>query len=372
MSALSLATIPAPSSNTIEIGPLTIHYYGICIALGVLLAITVLRRRYGALGGDVDLADRTALWAVGIGFLGARIGYVTPRIGDFADRPLAVFAIWEGGLALFGGLFFGTLAAIWYLRRNGVAVAPFADAAAVGIPLAQAVGRWGNYFNQELYGTPTDLPWALEVDPVRRVTPYEAFETFHPTFLYESLYNLALAGVIVWIGRRGKLRQGSLILVYAVGYGLGRFLIELLRTDTTWRFLGLSRNNWIALAVCVAGAAALRWWQRSGVDAPRVGTPLPVPAAAVAEPGAEAAVAQPGAEAEVAEPGPGAAADDPGAGAEAAPGGGAVVDAEAGASPSPAPEPDTPSGDAAAEAPPPVDVPADDVAPGEQSDTRAP
>ena len=290
MSALSLATIPAPSSNTIEIGPLTIHYYGIAIALGVLLAITVLRRRYAALGGDVDLADRTALWAVGLGFVGARLAYVTPRVGDFLERPLSVFAVWEGGLALFGGLLFGTLGAIWYLRRNGVAVAPFADAAAPGIPLAQALGRWGNYFNQELYGTPTDLPWALEVDPDRRVAPYESFETFHPTFLYESLYNLALSGVIVWLGRRGKLRQGSLILVYAVGYGLGRFLIELLRTDTTWRFLGLSRNNWVSLAVCLAGAAALWWWQRS--DGPRVGAPLPAPVAVdtAVEGGGEGAV----------------------------------------------------------------------------------
>ncbi len=253
-----LGAIPAPPIGGLEFGPLDIRFYGLLIALGAYLALQWTVRRYQATGGDAALAERAALAAILFGFLGARIGYVIPRIDRFVDRPLEVFAIWQGGLALFGGLTAGTLAAILVTRRGQGDVPAMADAVAPGLPLAQAIGRWGNYFNQELYGRPTDLPWALKVDPAfRRPSEVADSATFHPTFLYESLWNVGLVLLIVRLDRRGTLPRGALILVYAVGYGLGRFFTELLRIDTIERYGGLSRNNWLALLLVLLGIAGL-------------------------------------------------------------------------------------------------------------------
>lgn len=254
-----LAAIPAPPVGGFELGPLDVHFYGILIAFGAYLALQWTVKRYERMDGDPALAERAALAAILFGFLGARIGYVIPRLDRFLDDPLSMLAIWEGGLALFGGLTAGTLAVILVTRRGGGDVARMADAVAPGLPLAQAIGRWGNYFNEELYGRPTDLPWALEVDaiPGRIRDAYPDASTFHPTFLYESLWNAVLVVLLVRLDRRGTLPRGALILVYAVGYGLGRFLTELLRIDTVERYAGLSRNNWLALLLIVIGVAGL-------------------------------------------------------------------------------------------------------------------
>jgi prolipoprotein diacylglyceryl transferase len=260
-----LASIPSPSTNAIEVGPLTIHFYGILIALGVIVAVIVSRRRYQRFGGDGSLMERVSIWAVVIGFLGARAAYVVTHSGRFDDRPWAVLFLWEGGLALYGGLFFGGVTIVYLMRRWHGDVLAAGDATAVGIPLAQAIGRWGNYFNQELFGTPTDLPWGLEIDPANRPPEFSGFETFHPTFLYESLWNaLVLVPIILWLERRGKLAKGSSFFLYLVLYGFIRFLMELLRTDTTFRFLGLSRNGWVSLSAVVLGGAVLWWMQRRG------------------------------------------------------------------------------------------------------------
>ena len=257
-----LATIPSPPSNAVELGPFTVHYYGVAIAIGVVLAVWLLRRRVAAAGGDPDLADRTAVWAIMAGLLGARLAYVSTNLDRFfPERPWAVLFVWEGGLAFFGGLTLGTLAALWYLRRNDALTPTFIDAAAPCIPLAHAIGRWGNYFNQELYGTPTDLPWGLEID--REPGPV------HPTFLYESLANLVLVAVLLLLGRGGRLARGSLIFVYLIGYGTVRFLLELIRTDTEFRLLGLSRNGYVALLVVTVGLVGLVWWNRRGAAADR-------------------------------------------------------------------------------------------------------
>jgi len=200
-----------------------------------------------------------------LGFLGARAAYVSTHLSRFEDRWYAVFFIWEGGLALFGGLTVGTIAAVAVVRRAGSDPWVFADAAAVGIPLAQAIGRWGNYFNQELFGTPTDLPWGLEIDPANRPAEYAEFATFHPTFLYESLWNVVVTvGVILWLERRGKLTKGASIAIYLLVYGTGRFLMELMRTDTSFRLLGLSRNGWVSMGAVVGGAVLLWWFQKRG------------------------------------------------------------------------------------------------------------
>jgi prolipoprotein diacylglyceryl transferase len=253
----TLAFIPPPPTNGVRVGPLFFHFYGLAIAIGIVLAITLARRRWQALGRDPAELERPAFWGIVAGFLGGRLAYVSTHLSAFGDRPWAVLAIWEGGLALFGGLALGIATGAFVARRRGLPVLLALDAAVPGIPLAQAFGRWGNYFNQELFGTPTTLPWALEVEPLHRPDRYIQFSTFHPTFLYESLYNLGIVGVLLWVDRRHRLRTGSLVLVYGALYGTGRFLLEQLRTDTTWRLFGLSRNAYVALALVVVCVTVL-------------------------------------------------------------------------------------------------------------------
>jgi prolipoprotein diacylglyceryl transferase len=256
--AAPLASIPPPPTNGFHVGPLFFHLYGLCIAVGVLAAFWLANRRWVEAGGRPGELERPALWAVVAGFLGGRLGYVLTHTGDFRGRWLHVLAIWEGGLALYGGLTVGILTGLWVARRRGLPVLRALDAAIPAIPLAQAFGRWGNYFNQELFGTPTTLPWALRVDPGHRPERYAEAATFHPTFLYESLWDLAVVGILLRVSATRRLRPGSLSLLYLLLYGVGRFGMELLRTDTTFRFLGLSRNGWISAAV-VLGASAWLW-----------------------------------------------------------------------------------------------------------------
>ncbi|MFA9444832.1 prolipoprotein diacylglyceryl transferase [Egicoccus sp. AB-alg6-2] len=257
-----LGTIPPPPFNGFELGPLDVRLYGILIAFGAYLALRLMVRRYEQFGGDPSRAETAALVMLGAGFLGARLAYVLPRLDHFLRQPQDILAIWQGGLALFGGLTIGSIVAFLYARNKRMDVPALADAAAPAVPLAQAIGRWGNYFNQELYGRPTDVPWALEVEAAHRRPGYESFSTFHPTFLYESLWNLVLFAVLLRIDRTGRLRRGSLAFLYFIGYGIGRAWIEALRVDTAERYLGLSRNNWVALAVVVLAVAGLVWWQR--------------------------------------------------------------------------------------------------------------
>jgi prolipoprotein diacylglyceryl transferase len=253
------ASLPSPPISDFHIGPLRFTFYGILIALGVLVAWTVTRRRFAKRGGDPLVAERIVIRILVFGFLGARLAYVSTHLSRFEDEWWKVIAIWEGGLALFGGLTAGAIAMWFYARRWGADLADFLDSAAPAVPLAQAIGRWGNYFNQELFGTPSDLPWAIEIDPANRPAAYPEAETFHPTFLYESLWNVALAGVIFWMGRKYPYMRGRLVGVYFLGYGVIRFLLELIRTDTTFRFVGLSRNGWVSIGVVLLGVIVLAW-----------------------------------------------------------------------------------------------------------------
>jgi len=260
---INLASIPSPSQNVIELGPLTIHFYGILIAIGVIVALLVSRHRYVRFGGSGELFERVAIWGVVIGFLGARAAYVVTHTARFEGRPWAAFYIWEGGLAIYGGLLFGALTFIYLLRKWNGDVFAVGDAVAVGVPLAQAIGRWGNYFNQELFGTPSTLPWAVEIDIAHRPDEYLEFATFHPTFLYESLWNLLiLVPLILVLERRSKLFKGASFGVYIAGYAVIRFIMELLRTDTTFRFLGLSRNGWVSIAAFLFGVGWVIYAQR--------------------------------------------------------------------------------------------------------------
>ena len=265
-----LAAIPSPSDPTLNLGPLELHYYGIVIAIGVALAFTITRRRYERYGGNGLALDRVMTWAVLLGFLGGRLGYVATHLDRFfgPDATLApwqVIAIWEGGLAFFGGISVGAVAAFLLLRRLDLPALPFFDAVAVAVPVAQAIGRFGNWFNQELFGTPTDLPWALRVSEAaaaRAGFPDERL--FHPTFLYEAILNLLAVAIILRLEKRRDWRMGSIFLLYLASYGVIRFLMELLRTDDqiVWA-LGIRNNGWIALLVLVASAVAL-WRRESG------------------------------------------------------------------------------------------------------------
>ncbi len=268
------ASIPSPSSGTLDLGPLKLNAYGLMIALGVLAAVWLFGRRLEARRwGTREDASAIALWAVPAGVIGARLYHVVTDWERFEDDLADIPKIWHGGLGIPGGLVAGILVGIWAGRRRHITTPRLMTAAAPAIPLAQAIGRWGNWWNQELFGRPTDLPWALEVSDEKALTAgHPPGTTFHPTFLYESLWNLALCGVLLWIDKRFHLRPGRLMAVYLVGYGAGRFWVEGLRIDPADKLGGLRWNQWVALAVVVvAGLYLVLSAGRGRADTPSEG-----------------------------------------------------------------------------------------------------
>lgn len=248
-----LASIPSPGANTL--GP--IHFYGLMIAIGVLVAVEIAARRWQARGGDPNDMWSIALPAVLAGLIGARLYHViTDWRTYFPDRPVDVFKITEGGLGIPGGIICGVLVGMYVGRRRGIRLPVGLDAVAVAIPVAQAIGRLGNWFNQEVFGRPTDLPWGLEIDPAHRPAAYRDATTFHPTFLYEALWNLALAGLLVLLDRKRVIRPGNLFVLYVGGYALGRLWVEALRSDNASTILGLRVNIWMS-AVTIAGVVVV-------------------------------------------------------------------------------------------------------------------
>jgi prolipoprotein diacylglyceryl transferase len=249
-----LASIPSPSSNTI--GPTNLRAYGLMIALGVFAAVEISRRRWRARGGDPDDISAIAIWAVPAGLIGARIYHVITDNelyrGHWFDVPWAKganspLAIWNGGLGIPGGILLGVVVGVWVGYRRGMRLPVGLDVVGPAMAVAQAIGRLGNWFNQELYGRPTSLPWGLEISPAHRPVGYEQFATFQPTFLYEALWNLALAGLLVLIDRRRVLRPGRIFALYIGGYAVGRFLVESLRSDPANKILGLRVNIWTSI-----------------------------------------------------------------------------------------------------------------------------
>ncbi len=272
-----IATIPSPSFNSIDIGPLSLNLYGLMIALGVVAAVWLFGRRIQERGiGTPDDASAIGLVAVLAGVIGARLYHVVTDWDRFEGDLAKIPAIWEGGLGIPGGLLAGIPVGLWMAHRRGMPLSTAATCAAPAIALAQAIGRWGNYFNQELYGRPTDLPWALEIDADHLLPGYAVGTTFHPTFLYESLWSLGLVLVLLWIDRRRWLRDGSLMAVYVIGYGIGRFWVEGLRIDRADELGGLRWNQWVALAAIVGGAVVLWWWERRPQPSPGPSADEPV------------------------------------------------------------------------------------------------
>jgi prolipoprotein diacylglyceryl transferase len=252
-----VAFIPAPPGNGIHLGAFEVRAYGLMIALGVIAAVAFAQRRWEAKGGKPGDIVGLAMWAVPAGIIGARVYHVITDPELFRGRWLHVFAIWEGGLGVPGGIAAGVLTGVYVAHRREMPVAELLDVVAPAIPLAQAIGRLGNWFNQELFGRPTAVPWALHVDPSQRPAGYEQYATFHPTFLYESLWNLALVGVLLWVERHLRLRPGRLFAVYIGGYALGRLWIEALRIDAANRVAGLRINEWVSVIALLAVAALL-------------------------------------------------------------------------------------------------------------------
>jgi prolipoprotein diacylglyceryl transferase len=252
-----LASIPSPSDNAIKIGGLELRAYGLAIALGVIAAVWIARRRWAARGGDPDDISRIALWAVLAGLIGARLYHVLTDLDRFEGRWLHVFAVWEGGLGIPGGLIAGVGTGAFVAHRRGLPVAQLLDVVAPALPVAQAIGRLGNWFNQELFGRPTDLPWGLEIDPAHRPAGYLNVATFHPTFLYEALWNLALAGgLVLWERHHPNSRPGRLFAFYVAGYAVGRAWVEALRIDPAAHLFGVRWNIWMSF---IAFVGAIGW-----------------------------------------------------------------------------------------------------------------
>ena len=291
------ASIPSPPIEwaSFDIGPLTVHAYALCILAGIFFALWFTTRRWVERGGDPEVVGEIALWAIPFGIIGGRLYHVistpAPYFGPDGD-PWAAFEIWNGGLGIWGAVALGALGAFIGARRHGASFSAFADAAAPAVLIAQAIGRLGNYANQELFGRPTDLPWGLEIDPARRPDGYEQFATFHPTFLYELLWNLAGAALIVWLDRRHDLRGGRVFWLYVMVYVSGRLWIETVRIDTAVEVGGLRINVWVSIAVL---ALAVVMYVALGRRQARLATRVPrhllaAPAGARADDGDDAAI----------------------------------------------------------------------------------
>jgi len=255
---MDLALIPSPSDGVWHLGPLPLRAYALAIILGIVVAIWVGERRFVARGGRAGQVSDIAVWAIPFGLVGARIYHVATNpefyFGDGKD-PIQALYVWEGGLGIWGAIAFGALGAYLGCRFAGVRFTSLLDAVAPGVVLAQAIGRWGNYFNQELFGKPTDQPWGLEIDLDNRPEPYLEYSTFHPTFLYESLLCIAVAIIIVLADRRFQLGRGRVFALYVALYTAGRAYIEDLRIDDAHEFAGFRLNVWVALGLFVLAVA---------------------------------------------------------------------------------------------------------------------
>jgi phosphatidylglycerol---prolipoprotein diacylglyceryl transferase len=269
----TLASIPSPTRAVWHLGPIPIRAYALCIVAGIFVAVAVTSRRWQARGGDREDIWDVAFWAIVLGIIGGRLYHVITDYEKYfgsGKRPLDALKIWDGGLGIWGAIALGMLGAWIGCRRKGMRLTAFADAAAPGIAAAQAIGRWGNWFNNELYGRPTGVPWRLAIHDIDVTTGRaracgfgDVGQTvcgyYHPTFLYESLWDLALAFALVWAARKWRLGRGNTFALYAMGYTLGRSWIEAMRSDYAHRFLGLRVNDWASIIVFVG---ALIWFLR--------------------------------------------------------------------------------------------------------------
>jgi prolipoprotein diacylglyceryl transferase len=264
--------IPSPSLSSFSVGPLTIHFYALCIITGIAAAIWIGRKRYANLGGNPDDVSEVAIWAVPFGIIGGRIYHVITSPAQYFGangNPVDALKIWEGGLGIWGAISLGAVGAYLYFRTHKTTLnfRQLLDSLAPGVVVAQAIGRIGNYFNQEVFGKPTELPWGLEIDPVNRPDGFESYATFHPTFLYELLWCLVVAVLLIKLPgflKQITSKQGDIFALYILGYTLGRVWIESLRIDEANLILGLRLNIWVSLIVLITASAYLIASKRRG------------------------------------------------------------------------------------------------------------
>ena len=259
-----IASIPSPSSGFFELGPLDIHMYGLMLllAIAVCIFVTGLRWTKNPEGGDWDLLLRIAVWGVAAGIVGARAYHVITSWSEVPDpKWQGVFMVWKGGLGVWGGILLGTIVGAYICKRAGKSPWVLMDAAAPGLMLAHGIGRFGNWWNQELFGEPTDRPWGLEIDPENRPFEYATSETFHPTFLYEFLYVTAAAILLLVLDRFIRFRPPALFALYVSLYTFGRFWEEMLRIDPSHELGPWRLNAWVSLVVFILSTAFFIYWQ---------------------------------------------------------------------------------------------------------------
>ena len=264
--ALAL-TLPSPSSPVIfELGPFALRYYGLFIALGIALATWLTARELERKGYEGVLALDALIFVVPLGFIGARIYHVVTDYELYDDDPLpGVFEVWNGGLGIYGAVIGGFIGILIFARVRGISPLVLADAAAPGLVLAQAIGRWGNYFNQELFGHPSDLPWAIEIAPTNRPAGYSDATSFHPTFLYESMWDILVCLILLFVARRfaSSLKNGDIALLYVSLYSVGRFFVETLRIDLAFP-VGDFRGNLFVASVLALTFALILFLRHAG------------------------------------------------------------------------------------------------------------
>jgi prolipoprotein diacylglyceryl transferase len=294
-----VASIPSPNSGFFELGPLDIHMYGLMLllAIAVCIVVTGLRwtKRPGDAGGDWDLLLRIAVWGVAAGIVGARAYHVVTSWSEVPDpKWQGVFMVWKGGLGVWGGILLGTIVGGYICHRAGKSAFALMDAAAPGLLLAHGIGRFGNWWNQELFGEPTNRAWGLEIDPENRPFEYATAETFHPTFLYEFLYVTAAAVLLLILDRFIRFRPPALFALYVSLYTFGRFFEELLRIDPSHELGPLRLNAWVSIGVFILSTAFFIYWQlirgrrlrrgEPGAEAPKGSPAMAIPKGRVRPP----------------------------------------------------------------------------------------
>jgi prolipoprotein diacylglyceryl transferase len=273
-----LAFIPSPPVNGIHLGPLYIHAYGLMYVIAITLAIYITARRWATAGGDRGLVYDVALWAVPAGIIGGRIYFDITTPFDMPHHWWGPFAVWDGGLGIWGGVALAAAVGAWRVRRAGASVGVFMNAVAPALLVAQAIGRLGNYFNQELFGKPSSLPWAVEISRAARLgsgmpAADMRFTTFQPSFLYELIFDLALAAALVWLGHHRDIKPQGLFALYVAGYSGYRIFEESIRIDSSAYFLGLRLNFFVAIVMTAAGLAWFIIVQRRGSAAEPAAAP---------------------------------------------------------------------------------------------------
>ena len=265
--AILPAVFSSPGAIAVQIGPVVIRWYGILMATAIVVGLGVGHRRAKREGLPADEIISCAQWAILAGLVGARLYEVAFNWDYYGQYPAKIIAVWEGGLAIHGGLILGPLVGAWLAHRWKLPVLRGLDVAAAPLALGQAIGRWGNFFNEEAFGAPTDLPWKLYISPPRRPLGFTQYEDFHPTFLYESLWDLLVFGLLAaWLGPRLRNRPGALFFCYLGLYSVGRFAIEGLRLDSFW--LGAYRVPQLASLVGVLVAVAGVAWAKRRASSP--------------------------------------------------------------------------------------------------------